>query len=130
MLADLTDRVLDWFAPPIQISDVLVSNPLTDAEAGRDAWESGELPLDCPRCYPDGFETDIHDYVYDDTDSAPRPAPAGAAPAGTDSPSVSAGTLLTLIAQTLRDNDVRPYLIPAQLVAQAIHLNYRITPKK
>ena len=117
-------KVLDIMAPPPMAQPFLAF-----AEASREAWEAGELE-DCRECFPDGWVDAIHDYCElcdDDTDSAPRPA--GAAPADTNPPLVSAGTLVSLIAQTLRDNDVRPYLIPAQLVAQAIRINYRVTPR-
>jgi hypothetical protein len=109
-LAVLADRILSRVAP---LPETNRAHWLAVAEQSRDAWEKFELPADCPKCFPDGWELQVHDAVYEDDelwaaaqrkDSAPF-TPGGAAPADADiPPSASAGipTVGRVITQTLR----------------------------
>ena len=129
-LAKILDRVVNRLAPlPPEVDP----SWLTVLEATEESTPQGALyreamqrsRFNCPECaalFPEGWEDKLHDACAecDDEDPAPRPA-------GTNT--VPVGTLLNLIAKTLRDNDVRPYLVPAQMVEHAINLNYRITPR-
>jgi hypothetical protein len=122
-LAPLPDLGSDWLAD-YEAEEESTSPGALYRDAIRRRWETAPVDLDCPGCaalFPEGWEDQLHDACADecdDEDPAPRPAPT-----------VPVGTLLNLIAKTLRDNDVRPYLVPAQMVEQAINLNYRITPR-
>ncbi len=106
-LAALADRILSRIAP---LPETNRTHWLAVAEQSRDAWEKFELPADCPKCFPDGWELQVHDAVYEDDElwaAAQRkdsaPIPPGAAPADADPPA-SAGipTVGLVITQTLR----------------------------
>jgi hypothetical protein len=108
-LAVLADRLLSRVAP---LPETNRAHWLAVAEQSRDAWEKFERPADCPKCFPDGWELQVHDAVYEDDElwaAAQRkdsaPIPPGAAPADADiPPSASAGipTVGRVITQTLR----------------------------
>ena len=109
-LAAFAEHILNRIAP---LPENNRAHWLAVAEQSRETWEKGELDnLDCPKCFPDGWELEVHDAVYEDDElwaAAQRkdsaPIPPGAAPADADSPlSASAGipTVARVITQTLR----------------------------
>lgn len=128
---NLLTRVLNRLTP----APAPTVNWLAVAEAARDTWEKGELNnLDCPVCFPDGWEDLVHDSVCtDDTpDPAPRPASSrrgGAEPAGTGPLSpVPAGAPHPALALTraLRDLGVA---IPTAVAVELTQF-FNLTKKK
>jgi hypothetical protein len=138
-VAAVADRLLNLLAPPTRITP----SPgwLSFAEQSREVWEKGELnTADCPGCFPEGWEDQLHDAVYDiddDTlDPAPRPASSrgGAEPAGTGPLSpVPAGAPLhpaVIISRTFRELGVAVPAAAAEAVAIELTHFYDLTTKK
>lgn len=134
LIAEFAHRLLNLLAPPSRITPN--TGWLAFAEASREVWETGELKT----TFPEGWEDQLHDAVYDvddDTlDPAPRPASArgGAEPAGTG-PSfpVPAGQPLhpaVIISRTFRQCGVAVPAAAAEIVALELTHFYNLTPKK
>ena len=135
-VAAVADRLLNLLAPPSRITP----SPgwLAFAEASREVWETGELKA----TFPEGWEDQLHDAVFDiedDTlDPAPRPASArrgGAEPAGTGPLSpVPAGAPplhpAVIISRTFREVGVAVPAAAAEIVAIELTHFYDLTPRE
>jgi hypothetical protein len=137
-VAAAAERLLNLLTPPRRMTP----SPgwLAFAEQSREVWENGELTVDCLQCFPEGWQDQLHDAVYDvddDTlDPAPRPANAsrgGAEPAGTGPLSpVPAGAPhpSLIISRIMRDLGVAVPAVAAEAAALELTHFYNLTPKK
>ena len=133
-VAAVADRLLNLLAPPSRITP----SPgwLAFAEASREVWETGELKA----TFPEGWEDQLHDAVFDIEDDTPDPAPrpanasrGGAEPAGTGPLSpVPAGAPhpSLIISRIMRDLGVAVPAVAAEAAALELTHFYNLTPKK
>jgi hypothetical protein len=112
---------------------------LAFAEASREVWETGELKT----TFPEGWEDQLHDAVFDIEDDTPDPAPrpasassrGGAEPAGTGPLSpVPAGAPplhpAVIISRTFREVGVAVPAAAAEIVAIELTHFYDLTPRE
>jgi hypothetical protein len=133
-VAAAADRLINLLAPPSRITP----SPgwLAFAEASREVWETGELKA----TFPEGWEDQLHDAVFDIEDDTPDPAPrpanasrGGAEPAGTGPLSpVPAGAPhpSLIISRIMRDLGVAVPAVAAEAAALELTHFYNLTPKK
>ncbi len=134
-VAAAADRLLNLLAPPTRITPN--TGWLAFAEASREVWETGELKT----TFPEGWEDQLHDAVFDIDDDTPDPAPrpasassrGGAEPAGTGPLSpVPAGAPhpSLIISRIMRDLGVAVPAVAAEAAALELTHFYNLTPKK
>jgi hypothetical protein len=133
-VAAAADRLLNLLAPPTRITPN--TGWLAFAEASREVWETGELKA----TFPEGWEDQLHDAVFDIEDDTPDPAPrpanasrGGAEPAGTGPLSpVPAGAPhpSLIISRIMRDLGVAVPAVAAEAAALELTHFYNLTPKK
>ncbi len=133
-VAAAADRLINLLAPPSRITP----SPgwLAFAEASREVWETGELKA----TFPEGWEDQLHDAVFDIEDDTPDPAPrpanasrGGAEPAGTGPLSpVPAGAPhpSLIISRIMREIGVAVPAVAAEAAALELTHFYNLTPKK
>ena len=135
-------RVADWlfnrFAPlPNDGAEWLTATE--SAVESLDAFErwTSAVMKPCPQCFPEGWEEQVHDAVYEDDelwaasqrkDSAP--IPPGAAPADAVPPSVGRHSPAQVISRTLRDLRVPGAHLIADSVALDLSHHFDFTHKK
>ena len=140
-VAAAAERLLNLLTPPRRMTP----SPgwLAFAEQSREVWENGELTVDCLQCFPEGWQDQLHDAVYDVDDDTPDPAPrpasassrGGAEPAGTGPLSpVPAGAPplhpAVIISRTFREVGVAVPAAAAEIVAIELTHFYDLTPKQ